>query len=102
MKYILTFITVVLLTACGSAPKAPEVIYKTQKVAVSVPAELVKNCYIPAPFNKDKYLKADSVGREEMFTDLVVNTYTYFGDCNKQWGILREYLKDQSEIIKRE
>lgn len=99
MFSVLKLITVVLfsmlLMACGTTQE-PQVMYK---VAVVTPDDnMLIDCVIVAPPEKNKYYKATMKEREEMLIELSGAQIKETALCNNRWKNLRLWKKQQQDL----
>lgn len=101
MKSILLIISLALfLMGCSSTPKTQEVIVEKTKHIVVVPSpELTRDCSVPAPADKDTYLK--STDKEKLLTDNIIDLYGSLAECNKQWSGLRIWFDKQKQNFEK-
>ncbi len=93
-KTLISLFVVLFLTACSSSPKIKEVVVeKTKQVIVVPPSELTKDCDVPAPSEKEVYLR--STDKEKLLTDNIIDLYGSIASCNKQLSGLRIWFDKQ-------
>lgn len=72
----------------------------TQYVVVSPSSDLMADCPIATPPNKEEYLSASVAKREELLYNLSMEQYKNIQKCNIQMKKLRKWKTEQEAIYK--
>lgn len=94
MQYLKLITAAVLLTfllaGCGTRTK---IVYETHLI---VPEdELLQDCYIAPPPDKEKLLQADDVGRQELYVEAWHAQLRSVVNCNHEKRALRDWKAKQ-------
>lgn len=97
------FISLLLLlvVGCSSAPKSkPESIITTKTELLLIPEELMQNCKVIMPFEKQEYLTSSENDKKRLLVKLNVEQYSSIESCNAQLSKLRSWQEEQKAIRK--
>lgn len=88
------------LVGCGSFPKEPSVVVKTEYSYITIPSEYLKDCSYDSPPTKSAYLSVGEKGRENLMVDYSISLNKSIKDCNSQIGKARKFQNEMLEKLK--
>lgn len=99
MKRILlvfcVFLSLLTLAGCGSV----QYVTLTDKVPVSIPESFFTKVEVPAPPDRDAYLKMSASDKEKVLTVLVLQLYKTINNQDKIIDLIHTYNSEQIKII---
>jgi hypothetical protein len=96
-KYLIIIMLIVVLAGCGMIK--PIVVTKDINILISPPDQLLENCNISPPPDKNTYLNSDWENREGMLMTYSRLQITNIVICNERMGNLREWKKRQELLM---
>lgn len=96
----LLFLIPLVLIACANPEK--ETIITTETKYVGIPDVLIKDCLIPAPPNKEKYLKSSLVEKEILLSELYLDVVSLNTQCNIRLSHARDYQEKMKKLYNLE
>lgn len=95
IRLIVLSLMALSLVGCVSNP----IIIKDVKTVFIEPAvDIVKNCEIEPPPNKEFYLTLSQEKKEAVLAELNRKNYKNLGDCNTKLTGLRKWISEQKKI----
>ena len=100
MKLTLTLLVVVLSqTSCSYLLKPePIVVTKTVYLNKRLPDNLLSDCNIPQPPDKDFYMKAKPKQRELILTEYIEDLMLRISECGKHFKSIRSWRNNVLDI----
>ena len=97
---VVAFLVLFFLTGCS-----PRVITKYETVEVyrtlDIPEEMLDNCSVSKPPEKDVYISKTFNGKEELLTNYILDLHTDIKNCNTKLGKIKQLTKEQKLILER-
>lgn len=96
---VLMFFTLISSSLTGCATTDPKVIYKTEVVAPD--DNLLVDCDVQEPPNKEEYIAATPKDREKMLVDKISLMMKDGFTCNKRFETLRKWKADSLRVLEK-
>lgn len=98
MKLLFVLISILSLVGCETNPTITEErsVYKT--ILVTPPDELLQDCSVEPPPDKEIYRKSEWTDKEKLLVDTYENALKNAILCNVSKKSLRDWKKKQQEI----
>ena len=91
---LVTGVVMALMMGCTT----PKPLTLTRYVVVLPSAPLVADCEMIAPPTVETYVAAHRAEQERMLFEYSELQTTYLGICNQRFGVLRQWLQDQTAL----
>ena len=92
MKYLLSLLMIVTLSACGTTPPA-RIVYETKYIVIKPDPTLLVIEDIPAPPAIDLYMSSSLSERETMLTEYASDLMLGLSSCNIKLSKVDKFVK---------
>lgn len=100
MKYVLTFLTIFILTGCGSNQARPtQVIEKNTLRMVTVDRSFLQSCPIDPPPDPVIYQQVNRDHKEDLLMKYTMSLIVSIKKCNNDKAAVLQALEEQSKLV---
>jgi len=99
--FVLMLVVMLLLAGCSNNVKPiKEVVVEYKYKPILLPDNLITDCSVSRPPEKDKYIEASHVLKEDLLTNYVLSLLTDLKNCNVRMKSIRELQNMNLDILK--